>query len=562
MSPLPKRTQTQAGHNFRGEHNPELINLKIENENLKEMLLEKERHIGMKTEKINRYRYIYIYIYNIYTIYTLYILYIYILYIYYIRLDQDMRSLYDELDGKKGALEHRQTMEVEMAALREDNTNLREELKQFESERAYLERIKEMLRERHPSLENLMEISLKQERDKQERQNEKILNILKIKDNLIEELQQKSLEQENRNLSVQQNVNELKEKTQEQNIYIEDLTTENNKYRTVFEEHEETIKLLNTEMNRYQYKMSELEDQLTTYRETSEGYGLLQSEIETLSEENNRKSIKLQDLTKELGYYSTQYKLLKSKEDFVKEINTRNTDTNNIIMEKERELEKLKIYIDIERKNTQAIESKLEVVETERERENKLWDGERENLDKLYREVETLRGEKSLLENRLQQIGELYKGENDRLMLILEDLDTGNLGDTDDLLTLEDQEILSGRDLDNHNNNSRIDIDDLRKSQQNALGRLSEKVDVQRRELALAREEINHLEVKYATSQRLLTNMQEEKLKVIEEYQAEVENLRETIEELGKSNIRNINKHMDTQTELTSLDINTYGIQV
>ena len=81
---------------------------------------------------------------------------------------------------------------------------------------------------------------------------------------------------------------------------------------------------------------------------------------------------------------------------------------------------------------------------------------EKKNLDKLYREVETLRGEKSLLENRLQQIGELYNGENDRLMLILEDLDTGNLGD---LLTLEDQEILSGKNLDNHNNN--IDIDDL-----------------------------------------------------------------------------------------------------
>ena len=73
----------------------------------------------------------------------------------------------------------------------------------------------------------------------------------------------------------------------------------------------------------------------------------------------------------------------------------------------------------------------------------------------------------------------------------------------------------------------------------------------------MAKEEISQLGVKYDTSQKLLTNTQQEKLKVIEEYQAEVDALRETIEELGKRNIRNINKHMDTQTELTSMDINT-----
>jgi hypothetical protein len=59
------------------------------------------------------------------------------------------------------------------------------------SEQKYLEKVKTILREKHPSLENLMEISLKQERDKHERQNEKVIEILKIKDNLIQELEDK-----------------------------------------------------------------------------------------------------------------------------------------------------------------------------------------------------------------------------------------------------------------------------------------------------------------------------------------------------------------------------------
>jgi hypothetical protein len=56
-----------------------------------------------------------------------------------------------------------------------------------------LTQIKTMLREREPNLEQLMELSLKKERDQQERKDAKVLEILKIKDKQIEELQGRSV---------------------------------------------------------------------------------------------------------------------------------------------------------------------------------------------------------------------------------------------------------------------------------------------------------------------------------------------------------------------------------
>lgn len=46
----------------------------------------------------------------------------------------------------------------------------------------YLERMRELLREKEPKLEELMDISLKKEREQNERKDAKVLEILKIKD--------------------------------------------------------------------------------------------------------------------------------------------------------------------------------------------------------------------------------------------------------------------------------------------------------------------------------------------------------------------------------------------
>lgn len=53
--------------------------------------------------------------------------------------------------------------------------------------------IKSLLKEREPNLEQLMDLSLKKERSQQERKDAKILEILKIKDRQIEELQTKTV---------------------------------------------------------------------------------------------------------------------------------------------------------------------------------------------------------------------------------------------------------------------------------------------------------------------------------------------------------------------------------
>ena len=54
-----------------------------------------------------------------------------------------------------------------------------------------MEQVREIVREREPNLEKLVEISLEKERDTNERKNLKVLEILKTKDTLIENLQNK-----------------------------------------------------------------------------------------------------------------------------------------------------------------------------------------------------------------------------------------------------------------------------------------------------------------------------------------------------------------------------------
>jgi hypothetical protein len=48
--------------------------------------------------------------------------------------------------------------------------------------------VKQLLREREPNLEKLMDITLRKERDAQELKDSKVLEILKIKDRQIEDL--------------------------------------------------------------------------------------------------------------------------------------------------------------------------------------------------------------------------------------------------------------------------------------------------------------------------------------------------------------------------------------
>ncbi|CDW71439.1 UNKNOWN [Stylonychia lemnae] len=95
---------------------------------------------------------------------------------------QNAVRMYKEEVAKRKEIEDR----FENAGYSKDNEQL-------------LQQFKVLLREREPNLEQLMELTLKKERDQQERKDAKILEILKIKDKQMEEIQTKFLTQESEN---------------------------------------------------------------------------------------------------------------------------------------------------------------------------------------------------------------------------------------------------------------------------------------------------------------------------------------------------------------------------
>lgn len=73
-------------------------------------------------------------------------------------------------------------------------SDLELELKEYRASGPYLDQIRQILRSADPNLDNLMDVCLKQDREKQEWNNFKALEILKSKDAIIENLNQKLVE--------------------------------------------------------------------------------------------------------------------------------------------------------------------------------------------------------------------------------------------------------------------------------------------------------------------------------------------------------------------------------
>jgi len=65
-----------------------------------------------------------------------------------------------------------------------------------DSNETYLEEVRLLLREREPKLETLVDISLKKERNAQQAKDAKVLGLLQSKDARIEELEQRTVQQE------------------------------------------------------------------------------------------------------------------------------------------------------------------------------------------------------------------------------------------------------------------------------------------------------------------------------------------------------------------------------
>ena len=150
------------------------------------------------------------------------------------RLEEEIEDLNEKLRLANLDIVEKTGVEQELARVQQENLELRNIIDEMRRGEVYHQKFKELMNEKVPSLENLIELTLRQEQEKNERKNQKILEILQIKDSLIEDLEDRSEELNNALTLMQHKLNDSKvllsntEKSlQNTQKLVEDLKTAN-----------------------------------------------------------------------------------------------------------------------------------------------------------------------------------------------------------------------------------------------------------------------------------------------------------------------------------------------
>ena len=134
----------------------------------------------------------------------------------------------------------------------------------------YLTQVKALLREKEPNLEQLMALSLKKEREQQERKDAKVLEILRVKDKILEDLQNKLVSSE----------------------------AEYGKLATLYQEQKKKLRMLEEQEEGNQRSRRDLEEALETFR----------VRVETFEKgKEYRRMLEVEDQLKEATQIITRY---------------------------------------------------------------------------------------------------------------------------------------------------------------------------------------------------------------------------------------------------------------
>ena len=187
------------------------------------------------------------------------------------------------------------------------------ELEDYKKQRSYIDEIRHILQQKEPSLQKLVDLSLHQERMKNEQRSLKIMNILKNKDVIINSLKSKLHQYEQSSSSLRQEVqqfNEYKEKSMEEIEHKRNLFKLNNDGKDVQHilEYKQEIDRLNSEV---QNKLTEINDLNIGTASLKEQNQFLQVTVEQLQKSTDEKDVeikKLKDYTKQIEEKNQQQK--------------------------------------------------------------------------------------------------------------------------------------------------------------------------------------------------------------------------------------------------------------
>ena len=396
---LPKHLLESTSSEFQGGLtgsllHSQIIDLKLENKSLLAQILDKNLELDRNRDKLKRYiQYIYIYIY---------------------RTEKEMKEVIEELHNERSK-SMRKTKKPSSPEKGSDRRILELEykIKRQENEKLYCEQVKAMLRDKFPELEELLQISLTEERGKVEEQNEKILCILRDKDHAIEEVGVRNEEQRREMREMEKKWEDMKSVVKRREIEIDEVENVNKKYVCELAENEETFRILNEEMRNYQEQIGEIEEELKEKRGVSAIVERMRGEMVILTQEKESKSEALKGIEDQLTYYITEHKRGKMKEEKASKLSIEN-ERNLHCQYGESLEERDKDIIDLR----DTLQEKDKYIST---LNNQLADKQALGVHK----ISILQEEKGDLERRLLNLEDIYLKEN----LQLRDIISGQFGD-------------------------------------------------------------------------------------------------------------------------------------
>lgn len=259
------------------------------------------------------------------------------------RLEEEIEELSEKLRIATSKLNEKARIEQEFVRVQQENSELRAQVEELKKSDSYNQQFKDMLNQSIPSLESLIELTLKQERDRQERKNEKVLEILQIKDSLIEDLEEKNEELTNALTLMQHQLNDTK-------VLLNNTEKSLQEYQKKIED----LKMANFEKDQA----------LSGFKGKSFTQLNISSEEQTAAKSDQLKNYEhIKNLTETLQKYEQENIKLREREEYVLEMSNRHNkikeDHDKTLKDKDTQITSLKAKVQTQSEHIESLALKL-----------------------------------------------------------------------------------------------------------------------------------------------------------------------------------------------------------
>ena len=219
------------------------------------------------------------------------------------RMEEEIKEYQNEIERLNRYIDEKNQVENDLERLKQENNDLKVSLEDANRGSFFSQKITDMYKEK-ASVETVVEMRLQEEKEKNERKDAKVLQILKQKDATIQVNQEKLLEQEEK-------IAELHSKLVKTKTELESSENSKNSLEKSLKASQESLKALKS-----QQESLKISESSTNQKENSQ-IKKLQEEVQRLK---NREEGILSLSSKQLNSKESQEKILKEKDQLISDL--------------------------------------------------------------------------------------------------------------------------------------------------------------------------------------------------------------------------------------------------